>query len=421
MTGEPGVPVFGLAAARRFARCGGMAWSALRAFRLRSFFVVAAVALGIAALTVIVAALEGAERKAEEITEMFGPDAVLVLSGRPLRQAVGERSLTLTAGDAVALRQALPGAYLVVPMRSRGTIRLKYGSRNYDVNAVVGGTENYAEAWNWPLAEGRDLTAADVAHGARVALLGDKPSRELFGEESPVGKTFLMGGLPMTAVGRTVSRGVAHGGPPIDDRIIIPLSTLTHRFNMDRHHFTALRIKFTDTARLDRHIADLRSLLRMRHRLDGDQSDDFTIMSANDVRRFISMLKGGLGVFLGVTAVVAMMVGGFVLANLFHLSVSERRREIGLKKALGAPSSAILLQFLQEAVLLTLAGALLGLGLGLLMGQALARLGFLEISLSLRVFLSAALAAVAVGLVFGLRPAREAAALDPIRALRGGE
>lgn len=396
-----------------------LAWAALRAYGLRSFFVVSAVALGIAALTIIVAALEGAERKAEEITDMFGPDAVLVFSGRTVQQAVGNRSLTLTPADAAALR-SLPGAYLIIPMTTRSSVSLKAGARHTTVPAVVGGTENYTEAWNWPLAEGRDITKEDVDRGARVAILGDKTARDLFGDESPTGKSFLMAGLRMTVIGRTVPRGVAHAGPPVDDRIIIPLTTLLQRFNMDRQHFFALRVKFRDTENMDRHLDDLRSLLRAQHRLQPDQTDDFTLLAARDVRRFISMIKGGLGIFLGVTALVAMLVGGFVLANLFHLSVTERCREIGLKKALGATSSAILTQFLLEAVTLTLVGALVGMGLGLALGQSLTQLGLLEIRLSWRVFGWGTLAAVAVGLIFGLRPARAAAALDPIRALRGG-
>ena len=133
----------------------------------------------------------------------------------------------------------------------------------------------------------------------------------------------------------------------------------------------------------------------------------------------MAVIKGGLVLFLGVTAAAAMVVGGFVLANLFLLSVTERRVEIGLKKALGAPSRAVLIQFLMEAVTLTLCGAIAGLGLGMALGQALERLGLIQIVLSWKVFFIAVAAAVAVGILFGLRPARTAAALDPIAALRG--
>lgn len=409
------------ALAREGWRAAMLGLSALLAYRLRSFFVIAAVSLGIASLTVIVAAVDGASKKADEIADMFGPDAVLIFGGNIVNRAVGARTLTLTWEDAARIRQSLPGAYIVLPMRSKGNVRLKHEANNYDVSLVGGTTENYAKAWNWPLVEGRDLTAEDVQRGARVALMGDRPARELFGDESPVGRTFLMSGVPFTVVGLLQYRGMSGGGSSVDDRVIIPLTTLTQRFNMDRRYFRALRVKFEDTAGMDAHVEDLRSLLRHLHRLAPEDPDDFTILTAREVLKFLSVIKGGLVLFLGVTATAAMIVGGFVLANLFLLSVTERRVEIGLKKALGAPGRAILLQFLMESLALTLCGAVGGVLLGALMGQMLERLGLIEMVLSAKVFLLALAAATAVGLVFGLRPARQAAALDPIQALRGGE
>ena len=304
-------------------------------------------------------------------------------------------------------------------MRSKSNVRLKSSSANYDVDSVVGATENYAEGWNWPLVEGRDFTTDDIKRGERVCLIGDIPARELFGTESPVGKTLLMAGVPLTVIGKLAYRGMSGGGGNIDDRIIVPLTTLTQRFNMDRRYFRALRIKFTDIENMENHVADLTSLLRSLHKLAPDDPDDFTVISASEVRKFMAVIKGGLVLFLGVTAAAAMVVGGFVLANLFLLSVTERRVEIGLKKALGAPSRAVLIQFLMEAVTLTLCGAIAGLGLGMALGQALERLGLIQIVLSWKVFFIAVAAAVAVGILFGLRPARTAAALDPIAALRG--
>jgi len=208
-------------------------------------------------------------------------------------------------------------------------------------------------------------------------------------------------------------------GPPVDDRIILPLSTLTQRFNLDRKYVRALRVKFSDPEQLDFHVENLRSLLRRLHDLPEGEKDDFTILTADQILKFLSMFKGGLLVFLGVTAAVAMVVGGFVLANLFYLSVSERRVEIGLRKALGAKSRAILLQFLAEAVGLTLLGALLGMVLGMGMGKLLERLEILQILFSWKVFLYSVAAAVAIGVLFGLKPARQAAALPPVEALKG--
>ena len=404
---------------RQLTRVCGMARTALWAYRLRSAFVVAAIALGIASLTVIVASIDGAERKARQIVEMFGPDAAFVLGGDIESRAVGQRTRTLSYEDARRIRAELPGVYLVVPMRSRSNVTVQYGDHRMDMVTVVGSTAGYAEVWNWPLAEGRDFSEEDVERGAKVALIGDTPARELFGDTSPLGYTILVDKLPVQIVGRLAYRGVAGMGPPVDDRIILPLTTLTQRFNLDRKYFRALRVKFTDPENMEFHVENLRSLLRRLHNLAPGDKDDFTILTADEILKFLSMFKGGLLLFLGITAAVAMVVGGFVLANLFYLSVSERRTEIGLKKALGAKNRAILQQFLAEAVGLTLIGALFGMALGMGMGQLLERLDILQILFSWKVFVYSVAAAVAIGLLFGLKPARQAAALPPVEALKG--
>jgi putative ABC transport system permease protein len=212
---------------------------------------------------------------------------------------------------------------------------------------------------------------------------------------------------------------MASMGGSIDDRLVLPITTLTQRFNMDRKYVRALRVKFRDPENMAFHVENLRSLLRHQHRLEEGTDDDFTVLTADEVLKFIAMFKGGLVAFLGVTAVVAIVVGGFVLANLFYLAVSERRSEIGLKKALGAPDRAILLQFLAEAVALTLLGALLGMALGMGIGQFLDRLGILQILFSWKIFFLSLLASGAIGILFGLKPARQAASLPPVEALKG--
>ncbi len=405
---------------RVLARIAVMAFQAVWAFKLRSLFVASGVAMGIAALALIVASVDGAQRKAREIVEWFGPDAAFILGGDIRNRPVGQRVLTLSWTDAERLRQSLPGAYLVIPMRAKRGLTAKYRSQNMQVATVVGATENYAQAWNWPLVEGRDLTERDVKQGAKVGLIGATPAKELFGQESPIGKTVFLGDLPVQIVGRLLERGsVTGGGTPIDERIIIPLTTLTQRFNMDRQYFRALRVKFHEPEYMAAHTENLRAFLRHLHRLQPGEPDDFTILTAEEILKFLSMFQGGLLVFLGVTASVAVLVGGFVLANLFYLSVSERTREIGLKKAMGATHGHIVLQFMLEAVILTLVGAMFGVALGIGLGQLLSRLDILQIQLSYRVVFFSLAAAVGIGVVFGLRPARQAAGLDPIEALKG--
>jgi putative ABC transport system permease protein len=400
-------------------RLRGMALAALWAYKARSLFVILGVGFGVAALTLIVTAVDGAERKAVELVEWFGPDAALVFGGNFKKRAVGARTNTLTEDDMRAISQSLPGVSLVVPMRAKPDVPARNGENSVPGTLVVGATEDYAGAWNWPLVEGRDLSEEDVRLAARVALLGDKPARELFGDESPVGKTFQLGKFQVQVVGRLKYRGASGGGGDVDDRVIIPITTLTARFNLERKYYRAMRIKYLEPSRMSAHMENLRSFLRMSHHLAEGDDDDFSIITADEILKFLAAFKGGLVAFLGVTAAAAMTVGGFVLANLFSISVSERSREIGLKKALGATKSAILTQFLLEAAFLTAVGGLVGLGLGLGLGQLLTRLGMLTILFSWKVFFLALGSALAIGLIFGLKPARAAAALDPIAALRG--
>ncbi|MDQ7834787.1 MAG: ABC transporter permease [Humidesulfovibrio sp.] len=421
MTGRRAEQRTGLAPLlRQLSHLRHMALAAIWAYKVRSFFVILGVGFGVASLTLIVTAVDGTERKAVEIVDWFGPDAALVFGGNIKKQAVGARTNTLTQDDIRGIRQSLPGAYLVVPMRAKPDVPLKYQDSSAPGTLVIGATEGYAGAWNWPLVEGRDLSEEDVRLGARVAILGDKPARELFGEGSPIGRTFMVDKFQVQVIGRLKYRGASGGGGDIDDRIIIPITTLTARFNMDRRYYRAMRIKFLEPERMAAHVENLRSYLRMSHGLTAGQDDDFSIITADEVLKFLSAFKGGLMAFLGVTAASAMTVGGFVLANLFSISVSERSREIGLKKAVGATNNAILLQFLMEAAMLTALGGLVGLGLGLGLGQLLTRLGMLQILFSWKVFFLSLASAVGIGVVFGLKPARQAAQLDPIAALRGG-
>lgn len=405
---------------RLLTRITNLGLEAVWAFKLRSLFVILGVALGIASLTLIVTAVDGANRKAMEIVDMFGPDSALIFGGNFKKRAIGGRTLTLSRDDARRIKNSLPGAYQVIPMRAVFGKTVKYKANNYQDVLIIGATEGYSKAWNWPLSEGRDISLEDDRIGARVALLGDKPSTELFGEESPVGKVIFIANVPYQVVGKLSYRGfTSGGGGDIDNRIIIPLNTLMQRFNLNRKYFRALRVKFYEPDYMPAHTENLRTLLRHLHHLEPGEDDDFTVLTADEVLKFLSMFKGGLTIFLGVTATISILVGGFVLANLFSISVSERSEEIGLKKALGAHKSAIMVQFLVEACALTLLGGILGLFLGLGLGQFLSRLDILVIQFSWKAFFMALAGSQAVGLVFGLKPAKQAADLDPIQALRG--
>lgn len=395
----------------------GQAWRATLAYRLRSVFVILAVSLGIASLSVIAATMEGAGRKIDELVSIFGPDAAFVQGGNMFSRAVGQRTRTISHNDVNAMRRSLPGVYVVAPMSFKSSVSMVNGNRNYQKDMIMGSAENYCRAWDWPLGQGRDISAADMERAESVVILGAEIARELFGDESPVERGLLLAKIPFKVIGVLSPRG-ASGSDQMDYTVVVPLSTMIRRFNQDRQYFRTVRLKFEDPSNMEAHAANVTSLLRHLHGLGEGQTNDFSIVTSLDIQRFIGMLKNGLSVFLGITALAAMCVSGFVLANLFYISVSERGAEVGLRKAVGAPSLAITLQFLCEAVLLTLGGAALGLVWGMLIGLTVDSALF-SIEFSGSVFMLSLAAAVLVGIVFGLRPARRAAALEPISALKG--
>ena len=400
-----------------FLKALGQAWRAVLAYRLRSFFVMLAVSLGIASLSVIAATMEGANRRIDEMVSIFGPDAAFVQGGNMFSRAAGQRTRTITWEDVRTMRLALPGVYIAAPISFKGQVTLVNGNRNYQKDMIMGSTEGYSRTWDWPLAQGRDISAADLEQAENVALLGTEIARELFGDESPIGRGIQIAKAPFTVIGLLTQRG-GSGSDQMDYTVVIPLSTMIRRFNQDRHYFRTVRLKFEDPQNMAAHSANTASLLRHLHGLEEGQPDDFSIITSLDIQRFIGMLKSGLSIFLGITALAAICVSGFVLANLFYISVSERGPEVGLRKALGASSSAITMQFLCEAVLLTIGGAVLGVVWGMLIGLTVKTTLF-NIEFSFFVFVLSLAAAVLVGLIFGIRPARRAAGLEPISALKG--
>lgn len=393
------------------------AFKAIFSYKQRSLFVVIAVSLGIASLSVIVATMEGANRTIDEMVKAFGSDAAFVQGGNMFSRAVGQRTNTISWDDVRVMRDSLPGVYIVAPLAFRGGQPVViYENRNYQADNIQGSTENYSKIWDWAMAQGRDFTAGDLERSDSVVILGSKMAEELFGNEPPLGKTIQVAKIPFRVIGVLQERGGSMN--QMDYNVVIPLSTMIKRFNLDRQYFRTVRLKFEDPDNLGAHSSNVASLLRHLHGLGEGDQDDFRIITSLDIQRFIGMIKSGLGIFLAITALAAMCVSGFVLANLFYISVSERSTEVGLRKALGAPNSAITMQFLCESVLLTIGGAALGIIWGKLLGLTL-KSGLFAIEFSPLVFLSSIVAAVLVGIIFGLKPARRAASLDPISALKG--
>lgn len=400
-----------------------LAMAALWRFKLRSILILFAVALAVTALTIIVATMEGAERKAEELAVKFGPTSVNVLGGDFTGQTLGRVPMTLTWDDIRALEAHLPNVVRVSPFLYRVGVVVQGNGKTHTADALGGSGADYGLHWSWPLQKGQDFTADDIRYSRRVCFLGEITAEKIFGDKNPIGETILVDSIPFMVKGVHAPLGLASEDEEADDRVTVPISTMAGRFNISHEHLLQIRVTFpadTPKSAMPSLVEAVRNVLRESHGFIDTQPDDFILFTAGDVLQFVSLLKGGVVLFLGATVVAAILVSGFVLANLFHLSVAERQEEIGLKKALGASRFCILLQFILESLLLCIGGALLGLLVGVAISHVLERFGFLRIALSTELFLWAFVGAFCIGFFFALRPARTAADMPPVQALRRG-
>ena len=310
-------------------------YEAVKAFKLRTLFCPVSVALGISAITIIVAATEGAYKKAFDIVASFGPDSVMVMSGSDEARAIGQREKTITLDDIEAIRQAFPTAYIVVP--STWWAASTSPTRETATRApVVGSSSDYSRAWTWPVIEGSDFTDEDIRRYANVGIIGQEDARELFGDQSPVGKIVQVRNLPVQIVGVLSERGASPGGGNIDNRIVMPYTTVMKKLQNESRYVVFMRLRFTDLENVEGRVEELKRLPRYLHRIPDGQPDDFRIFSPKDIVKFLVALTGSLVAFIGIVGVISLIVAGFVLANLFLLSVKERVKEIGIRRAVGA-------------------------------------------------------------------------------------
>jgi len=391
---------------------------AVVALKIRTFFCTLSIAIGISAITIIVAATEGAYQKAFEIVETFGPDSIFIIGGSEKSRGVVQRQKTLTLADAEAIRSSFATAYMVVPITTVQDVIVSYKGNRYSA-PIVGTTSDYSRSWSWPVVEGSDFTQEDLQRLANVALLGHETMKELFGEENPVGKTIRIRKIPVQVVGVLLERGAAQGGGNMDNRVVMPLSTVMKKLQNEPKYVALIRVRFEDQENLYQRVEELKAFIRAQHRLPDGEPDDFQIFSPKDIIKFLVALTGSLIAFVGIVGIISLVVAGFVLANLFHLSIRERREEIGIRRSVGAKRRDILFQFLGEALIITTAGGLCGFLMGVAAARLLQYIEAFPIHFSWKAFVIGLFLAWLVGIVFGLRPASQAAHLEPIEAIRG--
>ncbi len=390
---------------------------AVLAFPLRSCFCIAGISLGVLSITLIIASIDGANQKAESLLRDFGPDSMIIFGGNPQIQSSRSRNKTITLEDMTMISQVV-GCYEAVAMTSVGRQTASIGANKWQT-LVIGSTPDYFASWGWHIETGQAFTATDVAEYNMVAVIGSEVFANLFPDqkhEDVLGKQILVRGRSVMILGVLKSRGAGHGGMSLDDRIIMPMSTVMKKYLNETKYVSAIRARFHGD--LPALVKDVTLLLRERHGIEETRPDDFSIRTADDARKFLLVIQGSLMLFLGSAGGIALLVSGFVMANLFLISVSERKHEIGVRRAYGARKSHIILQFLAETVLISLIGCLFGLLLGIGAAKILSMTTTIPVLISYKIFFITASVSITVGVLAGLYPARRAAEMDPLEALR---
>ena len=401
----------------RLPRIAAEGARALAANKLRTFFMMAGTVVGIAALTIIMAIGKGTERKVMKRVQTFGPRAMMLIAGGGKDLPPPDMTVTtLTLEDAEAVRREIDGLETVTPMAWSFRMRATREANQYD--AIVWGAEpSWHDAWNWYTQAGEGIADQDVATMARVCVIGQTIQRELFPDTDPIGEHLYINKVRLTVKGVLEPRGSSPMGGDFDNRVILPITTAMRRV-MNVDHLGAIRIITQDPSLMPKQAAAIRALIHDRHHISPPQEDDFRIVSADVIAELARGTSRTLSILLIALAALSLLVGGVVLMNILLISVAERVKEIGLRRAVGATRRDIFLQFLTES----LAVSLVGMALGSLVGWGacliLPRFTPMPVVVSWEPFALALAFALLVGTFFGVQPARRAACLHPVEALR---
>ena len=399
------------------------AWVGVATHKLRSLLTILGIVIGVAAVISLMSIGRGAEANIIANIETMGADLITIRPGASVgfggvRSAAGSAN-TLTMEDAEAISQQVP--YITAVASSYSTsLQLVVGNENLN-SQVTGTVTEYLEVQNLEIASGSFFTAYDYQRGAKVAVLGSNVKETLFGDVDPVGQQMRMGSIIVRVIGVLESKGGIMGSP--DDGILIPLTALQQTVAQPRtaqgeRVVSSIALTVSEEEQASYVVDEITSLLRSRHRLVPGVEDDFTLISMEEIASIMSEAVGTMTLLLGAIAAISLLVGGIGVMNIMLVSVLERTREIGIRKALGAREQDIWIQFLIEAAFLTLAGGIIGVILGWGVSSVVSRMGLMTTLVTADIVILAVSVSVCIGLFFGLYPAWNASRLNPIDALR---
>lgn len=385
----------------------------------RSFLMMIGIIIGITALTLIVSAGLGAQKRIMERVKKFGLDSLMVFSGGGKemgRPTGGQPSATLKLEDVRAMEEEIGNIRKTAPFNRKSQSEIKYQEKS-TTTSLFGVTPAWASVWDWDAAEGDFISEEDMSGLARVCVIGPTVRANLFGQEDPIGEQIRIGSVQFEIKGIMQAKGTSPGGGDMDNRIFIPLSTLMRRV-MNVDYIAGIKLLLNRADKAQQTAQEIRDFLRERHRLAAATPDDFTITTPTEVTEVAKRVAGTFNIFLGLVALISLIAGGMVVANIMLISVNERRKEIGLRKAVGAKSRDILFQFLYESLAVTVTGGLVGIVLGGVGAKVLSSLTQLPTSVSWEIAAIGVGFSSLVGILAGLQPAKKAAAQSPMEAMR---
>ncbi len=398
----------------------GEAWVAMGANRLRTFLTMLGMVIGVSAVILMLAVGQGAQKQVQDSIASMGSNLFVVLSGSVTSGGVrmgGGATPTLTLADAQALEE-LPGITAVAPS-SPGTAQLVYGPNNWSTQ-VIGTSPSYLTVRDWTLSAGFPFTDSDVRSATRVALIGQTVAQNLFGEDDPVGKNMRIRGSPYVVLGVLAPKGQSLDGRDQDDTVLIPVTTAQRKLFGGQFIGTVrfMTVQAESAEAMPALEKSMTELLRQRHRIREGADPDFMVRNLTAVAATAAATAQVMSLMLGAIASISLLVGGIGIMNIMLVSVTERTREIGIRMAIGARQRDILIQFLLEAIIISVVGCFVGVVLGVGGAMLVQQLANMTVVVTASSVMLAFAVAATVGVFFGYYPARKAAGMRPIDALR---
>ena len=396
-----------------------IAWGGITANKLRSGLTILGMTIGVASVIVLIAVGNGSSKAVQSRIQSLGTNVLIVQGSGGLRRFAGAstgNSISLTKADMQALQDSslAPDVTTASPVVNASSVTLVYGGTSFEPSSFVGTTPSYLTAHSYKLAEGNSFTAEDVSHNRRVAVIGQEVAQELFGGTNAVGQTMKVNGSNYEVVGVLAKKGT-NGTTNEDSVVIAPITTVQDSLT-GVGPVNSITAQAKSESDLNAAEAEVTQIIEERHKIKNTSEPGFSILNQGSLLETSSETSSVFTTLLGEVAAISLLVGGIGVMNIMLVSVTERTREIGIRKAIGARRSDILTQFLTEAVLVSLIGGAAGVAVGVI-GSQFEIAGVHPEIATYSIFLAFG-AAVASGLFFGTYPAARAATLRPIEALR---